>query len=467
MKRNFHAPKWVSDAIFYQIFPDRFANGVKSNDPENVQLWESEPTGDGRMGGDLQGVRKHLDYLTDLGVNAIYFNPLFASCSNHGYDTSDYETIDSRFGTNETFKKLMDEAHQKQIRVILDGVFPHVGTENAWFLDVVKNGEKSKYKDWFKIQGFPLSHNSEPHNYESWDGSGWMPLLNHDNPAVREYLLKIGAKWIQEYGVDGWRLDSAERPPHEFWKAFRKAVKAVSPEAYLVGEIWDDAHEWLKGDEFDAVMNYRWRGATYTFLAQNEMTPTDFDNTLAGIRDSYPPGMLHIMFNMLSSHDAERLADRCKDNMLIVGQCVLFQMAYPGTPCVYYGDEIGLRGDTDPLNRGAMIWDKSRWNGGLRDFHKKLIRLRKENAVLRHGDYQTVLLHDANRLFGFKREFEDQAILALFNNSDSPQCAEIALDAIGAEPYSDWLDSGADIAVVGKNLTVSLPPRGLALLGRK
>ncbi len=465
MKRNFHAPEWVADAIFYQIFPDRFANGTKSNDPDDVQPWESEPTGDGRMGGDLQGVRKHWDYLTDLGVNALYFNPIFASRSNHGYDTSDYETIDPRFGTKEIFKKLMDEARQREIRVVLDGVFPHVGTQNDWFLDVVKNGEKSKYRDWFKISGYPLSPDSEPHNYESWDGSGWMPLLNHENPEVREYLLKIGSKWVREYGVDGWRLDSAERPPHEFWKAFRKAVKAVNPEVYLVGEIWDDAHAWLKGDEFDAVMNYRWRGATYTFFTQDEMTPTDFDHTLAEIRNSYSPEMLHIMFNMLSSHDAERLANRCKGNPLLVGQCVLFQMTYPGTPCIYYGDEIGLAGDTDPLNRGAMLWDKSRWDTGLRDFHKKLIALRKENAALRHGDYATILLHDQNRLFGFKRELDGQAVLALFNNSDSVQCAEISLDATGKSPFSDLLASGADLAIVGKNLTVTLPPRGIALLG--
>ena len=419
------------------------------------------------MGGDLQGVRRHLNYLTDLGVNAIYFNPLFTSNSNHGYDTTDYETIDPRFGTNAVFGKFMEEAHKKEIRVILDGVFPHVGVENAWFLDVLKNGEKSKYKDWFKIQGYPLSFENEPHNYESWDGSGWMPLLNHANPEVRDYLLGIAAFWIRGYGIDGWRLDSAERPPHEFWKAFRKAVKAVNEDAYIVGEIWDDAHAWLKGDEFDAVMNYRWRGATYTFLAQDEMSPTDFDHALAEIRDSYPPGMLQIMFNMLSSHDAERLANRCKFNPLLVGQCVLFQMAYPGTPCIYYGDEIGLQGDADPLNRGAMLWDKSRWDNGLRDFHKKLIRLRKETDVLRHGDYQTILLHDDHRLFGFKREYEDQAILALFNNSDAAQCAEISLDLIGEKPYTDWLDSGADIAVNGGNLTVALPPRGLALLGRK
>lgn len=214
-------------------------------------------------------------------------------------------------------------------------------------------------------------------------------------------------------------------------------------------------------------MNYRWRGATYTFLAQDEMSPTDFDNALAEIRNAYPSGMLQIMFNMLSSHDAERLANRCKNNPLRIGQCVLFQMAYPGTPCIYYGDEIGLQGDSDPLNRGAMVWDKSRWDVGLRNFHKKLIRLRKEADVLRHGDYQTILLHDDNSLFGFKREYEEQAVLALFNNSDSPQCAEISLDVIGEKPYSDWLDSGADIEVSGGKLTVALPPRGLALLGRK
>ena len=458
-------PVWASNAVFYQIFPDRFANGLKSNDPDDVQPWNSEPNGQDRLGGDLAGVRKHFDYLTELGINAIYFNPLFTSESNHGYDTTDYDTIDPRFGTNAQFKKLVEEAHERGWHIILDGVFPHVSHKFSAFQDVAKNGEKSKYKDWFQIKSFPLKVEDGQDTYETWGGYYGMPLLNFDNPDVRKFLLDAGAKWIRESGMDGWRLDSAERPPHDFWKEFRKVVKAANPDAYLVGEIWDNAHEWMQGDEFDAVMNYKWRGAVYTFFAQSEMTPTDFDNTLRDIRESYTPQAVTMMFNMLSSHDVDRLVTRCGGDALKIGQCVLMQMAYPGTPCIYYGDEIGMEGSADPNNRHGMNWNKKKWNIGLRDFYKRLIRLRHEKEVLRCGDYQTILLHDEKGLFGFMRTSGRERVLALFNTSDAEQCAEIPLAVVGLLPYKDWLDTGANVEKVGENLTVSLPARGIALLG--
>ena len=458
-------PAWASNAIFYQIFPDRFANGIKSNDPDDVQPWDSEPNGQDRIGGDLAGVRKHFDYLTDLGINAIYFNPLFTSESNHGYDTTDYDTIDPRFGTAEQFQRLVKEAHERDWHIILDGVFPHTSTAFAAFQDVVQKGEPSKFKDWYHIKSFPVKVEDGQDTYEAWGGYYGMPLLNFDNPDVRKFLLDVGAKWIKEAGIDGWRLDSAERPPHDFWQAFRKVVKAANPDAYLVGEIWDNAHEWMQGDEFDAVMNYKWRGAVYTFFAQNEMTPTDFDDTLGTIRRSYTPQATNMMFNMLSSHDVDRLVTRCGGDPLKIGQCVLMQMAYPGTPCIYYGDEIGMEGNADPNNRCGMNWNRNEWNTGLRDFYKRLIRLRHEKEALRCGDYQTVLLHDEKGLFGFLRKSGRQRVLALFNTSDAAQCAELPLSVVGHIAYKDWLDTGADIEAGGETLTVSLPGAGHGTAG--
>lgn len=465
---NIVVPDWVRDAVFYQIFPDRFANGDKTNDPDNVQKWGATPDGDHWQGGDLAGLERHLTYLKELGINALYFNPIFAARSNHGYDTANYRHIDHRFGSDEQFKALLQNIHGLGWHVILDGVFNHVGVDFPQFKDVVKRGKQSPYKDWFYINDFPLRPGEENSNYEGFKGTSWLVKLKLDNPETRAYMLDVATRWLRtkrKEGVDGWRLDAANEIPHDYWKDFRNAVKAKNPDAYIVGEIWDNAGEWLRGDEFDGVMNYRWRGATYTFMAQDEMTPTEFDATLRQMRDDSCPENACAMLNMLSSHDADRLHNRCKGDMLRVGQCVLFQMTYPGVPCIYYGDEIGMEGATDPENRRAFPWQRKQWDTGLLDFHKRLLRLRREHAVLRRGDYRTVLLHDEHRLFGFLRSYENERALVLFNTSSEKQCLELSLADIGGEQFQDWLGTGVELERNGDKAVIGLPARGMALLG--
>jgi cyclomaltodextrinase / maltogenic alpha-amylase / neopullulanase len=459
-------PDWVRDAVFYQIFPDRFRNGSLANDPKDTKPWGSEPNFHDRMGGDLQGVLQRFDYLRDLGVNALYFNPIFASDSNHGYDTSDFYRIDEHFGNEKVFRELITKAHDLGWHIILDGVFNHTGTNFHAFKDLLEKGEKSPYKDWYYVKKFPLRVESGQDTYECFRGNASLPKLNTENPETRQYLFDVATYWVQELGVDGWRLDAPADLSHDFWRDFRKAVKAVRPDAYLVGEIWEGPCEWVQGDRFDGVTNYMWRGAAYTYFAEGKMSPTDFDKALREIRETCAPEATDQMLNMLSSHDADRLATRCNNDMFRIGQCVLFQMTYPGVPCIYYGDEIGIEGGHDPDNRRAFEWDTHRWDGGLHEFYKQLIRLYHEHVALQRGGYRTALIHDDQRLFGYLREYDSEKALVLFNSSDAEQCAVVAIKDLGTEPFSLWLDTGAGLKQDGSTLYVKIPPHGIALLGR-
>jgi Glycosidases len=266
-------PDWVKHAVFYQIFPDRFA---KSKQPRQRLLqnfmweeWHEIPTLQGYKGGDLWGVMEQLDYLQDLGINAIYFTPIFQSASNHRYHTHDYYQVDPMLGGNPAFKELLDAAHHRNIKIVLDGVFNHASRGFFFFHDILENGPHSPWLDWFKIEGWPLSayDGNLPANYVGWDGNRALPVFNHDNPEVREYIMEIAEYWIK-LGIDGWRLDVPfEIKTPGFWQEFRERVKAINPEAYIVGEVWEDGREWLDGTQFDGVMNYLFAGPTIAFAA--------------------------------------------------------------------------------------------------------------------------------------------------------------------------------------------------------
>jgi glycosidase len=410
-------PDWPRDAVFYQIFPDRFADGDTANDPPDVQPWGSKPTAQNWMGGDLAGVIRHLDYLRALGVNALYFNPLFAARSNHGYDTTDYHQVDPRFGTNETLKALVTKAHALGWHVILDGVFNHTGVDFFAFRSLREQGAQSPYRDWYFVKGFPIEAKEGQTNYVAWFGVPWLPKINTANPATRAYLLDVATRWIRQAGIDGWRLDAADEVSQDYWRAFHKAVRAVRPDAYILGEMWGDAGPWLQGDQWDAVMNYRWRAAALDFFVFDRLPPTQFDARLTKLRDDYPPAATAVMFNLLGSHDTERLRTLCRGDRARETQAALFQMTYPGTPCVYYGDEIGMEGGHDPDDRRAMEWDEAKWDRPMLATYQRLIALRRRSPVLRRGDYRTVLADDRRGLFGFTRALGPDRALVLFNRS--------------------------------------------------
>jgi glycosidase len=412
-------PDWVKDAVFYQIFPERFANGDTTNDPPDKEPWGGTPKVNNYFGGDLKGVTDHLDYLQDLGINAIYFNPIFESPSNHKYHTSDYMKIDHNFGNDTTFKELLDECHRRGIRVVIDGVFNHTGVHFWAFEDIKKNEAESKYLKWYDVKSFPVGPPDKP-NYEAWWGLGDLPKLMTDNPEVRKYLFGATTKWTK-MGIDGWRLDVPNEMSHDFWIQWRKLVKKLNPDAYIVGEIWDDATPWLQGDQFDAVMNYRFRGACVGFIALENLTASQFDSILAVQRAQYPDTVNFVLQNLLGSHDTERfltLSDGDDDKLKL---SVLMQMTYPGAPMVYYGDEIGMEGGKDPDCRKTMVWDKSKWNTGLLAWYKRLIRIRNENPVLRRGSFTRLDVDNKRKTYWFIREFEGTKAVVILNNTPFPQ----------------------------------------------
>jgi len=409
-------PEWVKGAVFYQIFPERFCNGNDEISPNNKVKWDAKPTRDNFFGGDLVGIHQKLEYLADLGVNAIYITPIFEATTNHKYDTIDYYKIDPHFGDKETLKKLVKKAHGLNIKVVLDSVFNHSGYKFDKFLDVKKNGENSKYKDWFYIKEFPI--NEEELNYETFGFEPKMPKLNTSNEAVKEFLLDVATYWIKETDIDGWRLDVANEIDHKFWRKFRKAVKTVKPDAYIVGEVWHNSYAWLQGDQFDAIMNYPIQTACYEFFAKNKIDLANFKYKVNRTYFDYSTQANEIMMNLLDSHDTPRFLTEAKGNKRALIMAFVFELFYLGCTSIYYGTEIGLEGKGDPDCRKAMPWEKRKWNKKLLQEYKALIKISNENQVLKNGDFRWI---DEENILAFKRISETSEIQIYINNSKKEQ----------------------------------------------
>ncbi|HUI10306.1 MAG TPA: alpha-amylase family glycosyl hydrolase [Bacteroidota bacterium] len=457
------APSWVRDAVFYQIFPERFANGDTANDPAGTERWGGTPTPGNFFGGDLRGIIGRLDYIASLGVNAIYLNPIFASPSNHKYNTADYMRIDPAFGDERTFRELVDSCHARGIRIILDGVFNHTGVDFFAFADLKNNGAGSKYRDWYNVRSFPVGPPEKP-NYECWWGIGTLPKLMTGNPAVRRYLFDVTRHWL-EAGADGWRLDVPNEIPHEFWKEWRTVVRRVKGDAYILGEIWDDGSPWLGGDEFDAVMNYRFRSSCIDFFAAGRSTVGAFDSSLARVRADYGDGPTFSQFNLLGSHDTERFLTLCSGDVSLWKLALLFQMTYPGAPSLYYGDEVGMTGGKDPACRGTMVWDPARQNGGMLAYTREVIALRRGHEVLRRGSFAPVIIDDAARLYAYARESAEHAALVVINRSGT--AASVNISRKGVPRVGAWRVIWPQGAVITGD-TVNVPPvSGVVLEGEK
>ncbi|MBS1706630.1 MAG: alpha amylase N-terminal ig-like domain-containing protein [Armatimonadetes bacterium] len=408
-------PQWLEGRVFYQIFPDRFANGSKENDPPNAPEWGASTQNRTFFGGDVQGVLKHLDHIIELGANALYFNPIFKTESYHGYDISDYEHLDPRFGTNEAFRDLVKQAHAADMKVILDGVFNHSSIEFFAFKDLRERGEASPYRDWYTIYKFPIEILDGQKSYLSWAGVKAMPKLNQENPATREYFTKVSAEWISKYGIDGWRLDVANEVSQDFWRQWRPAMRKADPEAYIVGEIWDDAHEWMQGDMFDSLMNYQWRQAVLSYFNSRLLSTRTFIRDLNRVRSIYPAETFNAMFNMLGSHDTPRIRTIFGDKMDRVKLALAFQMAYPGVPSIYYGDEVGMPGSYDPDCRRCMDWTKKSWDMDHLNLHKQLIKLRTSVPSLMEGDCS---LSQQGSVLQLVRKSGKSEFLGLWNNTE-------------------------------------------------
>ena len=379
------APDWVKDAIFYQIFPDRFCRSPKYSAVGKFVQWDSKPTRTNMFGGNLAGITDKLKYIADLGATAIYLCPIFKSNSNHRYHTVDYFEIDPVLGTLKDFDNLVKKAHALGLRVILDGVFNHCSRGFFQFNSLMELGEDSPYVDWFHVHSWPIHAYSGKPNYECWWNYPALPKFNTDCADVREYLFSVAEYWTKR-GIDGWRLDVPnEIDDDSFWQEFRRRVKAINPEAYIVGEIWDNPERWLKGDQFDGVMNYPFRKAVMQYLFdENPISTGEFCEK---VRSAFPENRFGTPMNLLGSHDTTRIASqpRTSPERIRLALALLFFM--PGAPCIYYGDEIGMEGGKDPDCRRTFPWDqlKARKALPIYKFIRELTRMRHENPVLRDG----------------------------------------------------------------------------------
>lgn len=372
-------PKWVKTAVCYQIFPERFAVGGSDKDLSYVNTkWGVKPTPKSYYGGDLIGIREHLDYLVDLGVNVLYMTPVFCSPTNHKYEITDYETVDPAFGGNDALKALIEDAHKLGIRVMLDGVFNHCSSRHPFFLDAQKNGRNSPYYDWFfwKPDG----------SYLTFGSVKTMPKLNTGNMEVIRYFSDIAVMWMRDFGADGWRLDVSDEVSHKFLRAFRDAVIAQNSEAIIIGEDWHRAVRYLNGDEYDGIMNYGVTKACLDLLAFHTIDSSGFRDRIVRLYHTYSIAANQKMLNLLGSHDTDRFLTRVKGDAGRFRTAAAIMFFYPGIPCVYYGDEIGMEGGYDPDCRRTFRWDEDSWDKETRNLIKNLMKLKKEPA-LSDGDF--------------------------------------------------------------------------------
>jgi glycosidase len=491
---------------------DRFRNGDPSNDPNGTIPWDHDwyqPFGsegkDGQTfyrhyvfsrfaGGDLQGLQDRLPYLRDLGVNALYLMPMFQASTPHKYNATSFIHVDEHFGTTgdyapaEAKEDLLDpatwtftptdrrflafirEAKRMGFRVVIDGVFNHCGTNHPAFRDLKVHGQSSRYADWFDITSW------DPFAYEAWWGFSELPVFRKDpdtglaSASVRQHIFDVTRRWMDpdgdgdpSDGIDGWRLDVPNEVPLPFWHEWCALVRRINPQAYVVGEIWERADQWLDGRAFDAVMNYEFAKPAIAWVIdrREKITASEFDRRLAELRMAYAPECSYAMMNLLDSHDTDRIAsmarnpdrkynhlnreqegnpydagrpgeeDRARQRLL-----ALLQMTYVGAPMVYYGDEAGMWGSNDPNNRRPMLWDdlppnwnpQERLDAAMREHYRTVIGLRRSLPALRTGSYRTVLADDAQDVLAFVREKDGQRVVVALNASTKPATVSLPVD---------------------------------------
>ena len=480
-------PAWVRDAVFYQIFPDRFAACARVAKPGPLEPWDAPPSFHGFKGGDLLGIVERLDYLVDLGITALYLTPIFASASNHRYHTFDFYQVDPLLGGDAALRELLDACHARGMRVVLDGVFNHASRGFWPFHHIAENGLGSPYIDWLfvdrqrlagggslrlyptaaerheidalKASGMPPGDASlKVLGYKAWWDLPALPKLNTDNPQMREHLLGAAEHWLR-FGIDGWRLDVAEEIDADFWREFRQRVRAVNPDAYIVAEIWRAKPEWTRGDTFDGLMNYPLTEAIISFVAARTMdrevvatqheyrqfvSPTDgpgFAARLEGVLGTFRPETNEAQLNLLGSHDTARFLTVAGGDVASLRLAILATMTLPGAPCIYYGDEVGLAGRHDPDCRRSFQWDESRWDSGLRAFVRDAIGLRHREPVLRHGAYRTLAAE--GEAVAYLRSGADGAAVVALNAADGESALSFELPEVDGRTLDIVTLSGA------------------------
>ncbi len=513
--REFHTPEWLWDAVVYQIFPDRFNragdtpfHGIKREWGEQpfykAEQFGGEYTADDFFGGNLEGIRQKLPYLKELGVGAVYLNPIFKSQSNHRYNTGDYETVDPLLGTNEDFEALAKEFKENGIRLILDGVFSHTGDDSRYFnkwgsYDSVGayQSKDSPYYNWYAFRSWP-------DDYESWWGFTTLPNTHEMHPDYLNYVIKddnsIIRRWLKA-GASGWRLDVADELPDEFIKELRAAVKEQDPEAAVIGEVWEDAshkvsygcqRQFFWGKSLDAVMNYVTRGAVLDFLVYGNAHR--FVRRISSMVENYPKPALYTSLNLISSHDVPRALTVLSGAPPVDGMsrerqatwvispedrelamrrmalAVVLQMTIPGAPCIYYGDEVGAEGYTDPFNRGCYPWGRE--NLGLLDFHKKMTALYNSELTLRTGYFEPLMTYEDTTVYlrslrcgkdVFGRKGESEGIVVAVNAGSRSVRLTVGLGRFGAYDAADIIE-GDGLPLVDTKLDLDVEPMSFRLI---
>ena len=402
-------PAWVGETVWYQIMPDRFCRHKDAPKDDKFRVW-----GDFRLplwndvyGGTLRGITEKLDYLCELGISGIYMTPIFQSGSNHKYNTYDYTRIDEDFGTEDDLRELIAEAHRRGIRVMLDAVFNHSGSQFAPWLDVKEKGRKSPYFDWFFINSDDFvrdefsTEDGRFYSFSFWSG---MPKLNTNNPEVVGYFSDICRYWVREWDIDGIRFDVGDEISHSFIRAVRAAVKELKPDVYLLGEIWMDSLNWLSGDEYDAVMNYPFTGCVNDYWKNERLTAKDFMYAMNYCHSLYPEQVNRAMLNFLDTHDTARATESCANQDVLLQKLTIL-MTMTGAPCLYYGTEIAMKGLHTPFNRSTMPWDEIE-SGDHADFTakvKKLIAVRRAHEALRGSELRYEIDPERPRLLRYAR----------------------------------------------------------------
>lgn len=449
-------PAWVNDVIWYQIMPDRFCRGSQSpkryplrkwNDPKHIHFRDF-------FGGDLKGITQKLPYLQKLGITGIYMTPIFLSNSNHKYNTFSYEAIDPDFGTEEDLKDLVNKAHALGIRVMLDAVFNHSGTEFGPWQDVMKHGPKSRYWDWFFVNQWPqpvLPGKTEDGRFYSFAFTGMMPKLNTNNPEVANFCLECCRYWVENWNIDGIRFDVGNEVSHSFLKKLNAGLKAVKQDIFLLGEIWHDSLQWLQGDEYDSTMNYPFLECIHNFWLDNQDS-REFMYALNRCYSMYPEQVNQVLFNFLDTHDTMRVLTRCGGKDTFYQQLTAL-MTLPGSACIYYGTEIAMEGGDDPDCRRPMPWDKVESGACDDDIRETaaLIALRKANPQLRRGRILWKHHPEAPRLVCYGRYLDGNEVIAVYLNAHTE-----AVTVPGAQVlYSRHLQGN------------TLLPGGIAVLGQQ
>ena len=411
----FEVPQWAANKVVYQIFPSRFA----ASQPVDKKLWYKAPiTHMDDLHGNLRGIMEHLDYIENLGIDVLYMTPIFKSNSCHKYDTIDYYQIDPSFGTTEDLKELVQKAHERGMKVVLDAVYNHTGRDFFAFQDILEKGEKSRYLDWYFIDELPPKDEmGEIPNFKCFGYYGGMPKLNLKNPEVEKYVTDVACYWIKECDIDGWRMDVGDEISHFFWKNFRKAIKAVKKDMLIIGEIWHYAGDFLEGDEWDTVMNYPFYLNMIDLLADTRINVSQFVQNLGYLKGRLNKKCYPLMWNLIDSHDTARFLHLCNDNKKKQHLAAAFQLLLPGMPMVYYGDEFAMPGANDPDCRRGMYWDEEYQDKEMFQWYKKLLQIRKTHTCVAEGELIEMSARDEEETIVMIRKNGEETIAMIFNCS--------------------------------------------------